>query len=295
MRTVETSSDFDLLGGQLFEAVNFARFGFDSRLKLFDHVRDETLEAGGMFVADRGRWFMTRDSLPGDVAVKALGVDRRALYVETAPLATQQVNEALTEKNVAARYDESMHSFVTFSGRVLLTVTDAEVSPDFMPRALWTIFWSSLRVADLELALKIADAVYAKSAWQVAPEHGDLLVATRATGDLRVELAQMMVQMLAREQRPLLSLEPRAQHIQSMRLEMRPILHLERSLLNAGPEALEEYAKRDLSPEGQRRTMQILVFVLAGRIKREINQRLSWKQARRAAHGMIFRTSASVP
>ena len=79
MRTTQGAADFDLLGGQLFEAVKFARSDFDSAAKLFDHVRNENLAASEMFYADRLRWFMVGDSLPGDVSVKALGVDRRAL------------------------------------------------------------------------------------------------------------------------------------------------------------------------------------------------------------------------
>lgn len=291
MRTTQGAADFDLLGGQLFEAVKFARSDFDSAAKLFDHVRNENLAASEMFYADRLRWFMVGDSLPGDVSVKALGVDRRALYLETSPLLVDEINEALADSRVAARFDRRTRSFIAHSGRTLLTVTDAAVRQDFMPRVLWTIFWARLHAPDLELAFKVADAVYGRSVWQSdRGRDGHMSEAVQAVGAPRMELVHTMVQTLAYEQRPLLSIVPSPDPVQSMRMEIRPLLNLERRLLDAGSEELEQFAQRDLSPEGQRRTMRVLLFVLAGRIKREINQRLSWKQARRVAHGTVFRT-----
>lgn len=282
--------EYDLLGGQLLCALAFARSGFSLDERLLDHVREETFSAREMFELSGKRYFMTGDSLPGDAAVKAIGVDARALYLETSPLSPDDVKEVLKSRRLAVSFRESTHTFVTLAGKPLATVTTGKVPSGTEPRCLWTILWRTMRAEDLELALKVTDAVYSHSAWQQEESRASVDGATRTMLKRDFELSLEIVQMLQLEQRPILSLEMAG--ILTQRLELRMLQRVERQLLDATPEEIRAYAERDLSPEGQRKTMQVFLFVLARRLKEALKDKhLSWKQARRLVRQAVSKKS----
>lgn len=280
--------ELDLLGDQLLNALKFARSGFSPELLLTDHVEQESVRASVMFECQRrGCWFMRQASLPGDLAVKAIGIDGRALQLETALLDPSGVERALREHVVALTYDARTCTFRTVSGsRPVATVTTGKVPRGVSPRCLWTILWRSLAPESLQLAIRAADAVYRQSAYADDGEALTTQGAAREIGKIDIELRLDIVQMLAHEQRPILSLGM----LPTLAMELRPIQALERRLLTMSPEELAEYAMSDLSAAGQRRILQAFIFTLAGRIKRSMPElNLSWKRARAIARARIFR------
>lgn len=290
----------DLLGQQLVMALQFAESGFNTDLALEDSVTDAPVRAGEAFQKkERNRWFMRWDSLPGHVGIKAIAVDRDAIYLETAPFDTERIRELIAERMLPVSYDEKRRCFVdTSTGKPLITVTiaDAKVrqatrNRELAPRCMWTL---PLDVDPIRkrTMIALADLVYTDDAYRVedvetqvpdAPVHS-FAGAQRMTMQLQMELRQT----LELEQRPLLSLTTEQRLEQ--RLEIQQVLALEQRIGHMSFEELLEYANSDPSPEGQHRVLKVFVFVLAGRVKRALaatQPNMTWREARRVARTLV--------
>lgn len=83
---MEGKNKFDILGDQMMAALSFAKFKFAGEVELFDSVEGKTVSGKELFQKQGKRWFMRPESLPGDLCVKALGIDHKGIYLETAPI-----------------------------------------------------------------------------------------------------------------------------------------------------------------------------------------------------------------
>lgn len=291
--------ELDLLGGQLVLALQFMEAGFDTSKVLQDGVRSAELPAGDIFEKRGPRWFMRNDSLPGDLTVKAIGVDDGGVYLETALPDTEEVAEVIVKQMLPLAY-RGGQIVDTTTDRVLATVTygprrgDKRARSDkefdrLAPRCLWTIPRTDDPIRKTA-AIRLADAIYSAGAFELEGLEDEAVSAGPVTSVAMVQRMSMemglhLQQRLAIEQRPLLALEmaPRLEQ----RLEIRQLLALEHRILHMRPDQILEYVAKDASPEGLRRALHVFHFVLAGQIKRGLKERdgrdISWKDARRLA------------
>ena len=103
-----------------------------------------------------------------------------------------------------------------------------------------------------------------------------------------------LVQRLDVEQKPILSLkqEQRPDLIMTQTLQLQQLQRLELAILSMNLQELAEYALQDTSPEGQKKTIKVFQFVLAGKLKRtweasSEGRVMTWKQARQLARSMV--------
>lgn len=91
------------------------------------------------------------------------------------------------------------------------------------------------------------------------------------------------------EQRPVLSLktEIRQEQRLEMRMELQQIMALQYKILRMNEEELVDFASQDTSEKGQKKMMNIMRFVVAGRVKKA-KPDLSWRDARKLAYKLIM-------
>lgn len=288
----------DLLGEAVYAALNFALSGFNPELTFESSVVNRRVRCGDAFAQQNGRWFMTTDYLPGDVNIKAVGVDAEFIFVETSPLDVGEVTAVIRKHMLPVTWDRRRRMILDSSTRRMIgRIEDqndlkVELPKELSGRCLWTIPWAKLEESRRREAIRLIDLVYTAGAYDqpTDDEAEEAAAPTAQTQRLRLELG--LQQRLQLEQRPMLALtqQMRIAGIQTTRMELTQILGLQQSILRMGPAQLETFANRDLTPEGQARTLQIFLFVLAGQVKRamaDTHPDMTWKQARRMARQLV--------
>lgn len=285
----KNQTELDLFGEILSNGVEFARQGFASDLMLHDGVQDEYFPAGEMFQTDESgrRWILSQDSLPGDLAIKAVAVDCRNLFLEISPVDLSAAGEALEERRIAAEF-LPVQLRTTAGRRIAVRMSASEGNPEhgISPRQLWAIPWKDRR-QDCELAIRAFDAVYTAGAYLSGEL--DMGATLPAASSPRPEMQmRMSIQLqLQQEQRPVLLLEGRPDLLQVQRLELRGIMGLQNSVLQMTPDELERWAHGECQkPSGARKVYSVIVFTLAGRIRR-VQPSLNWREARTKARRLI--------
>lgn len=275
--------EYDLLGEQLFVTVDFARHNFDLSRKYADVMRaGDVISAANMFRKEGRRWFMNNDSLPGDLVLKAIAVDKQQLFVELAPLNEAEVTDALEKAKVPVTYHAGDRCFRGPKRRQLIRLTSTQQAKDMAPRCMWIISWTRLGVEQLQLAIRTVDALHTAGIFSqegLEVEGAGPIISSAHIPTLRLELA--LQQRLQIEQRPYLSQRPEGRL--EMRLEIQQIMALQIRVLRMTATELEAWAMEDLSEQGQREKIRVMQFVLAGKIKKVMPAGTTWKQTREMA------------
>lgn len=276
--------EMDILGDQLMATLAFARSGFNPETELQDAVHDEAILAGKMFYKSGKRWFMVQDSLPGDINLKAIAADADGILLETAPLNGKKVAEALWEEKVAANFRDDRFLSLNDAELARLVPARRKLPKKIAPRQLWTIPWSKLSEHDQQLAVEVMDTISSADAYeQAAPLSGVNLSAAGMLAKPSLDLRMDLRQMLELEQRPILTGRL------DTSLELQGIMAIQHKLLTMTQDEIEAWAAAEVQkPDGERRVRNILVFVMARRIRDAMPERkMSWKQLRAAARKIL--------
>jgi len=274
--------DFDLLGKQLLVALRFAEQGFPEDEVFECAVTQSSAPAGELFKKSGKRYFMRADSLPGHVAVKALGVSATHLFLETTRLDLERAKEVCEEESLPVVFTTQR---VEKDGRQLVEFkypTSQQTKKGMGNRCLWSMKWSGLPAAERKLLLRAADAVYSHDAYESYEEGVSLPqeVVTSVQGAQKMELRLNLElqQRLVQEQRPELSLE----------MELRPeiMLAMVQRIKRMTSEEVVAEAMKDPSPAGQRKFVNWIVCTLAEPVVKA-NPNTSWREARAAIRKLI--------
>lgn len=282
----------DFLGSQLMLAVSFLESGFDPNLQLEDTVASQSTRASEVFSCQEERWFMRDESIPGHLAIKAIGVDENGLYIETSPLNAEKVQEVIQDLMLPFAYDAKGGTFSdTTTRQPLIRIGSPVKVPELGARCLWTIPLKGIKPIRWKAVIRLADALFTADAYDVEPIEQETfgpIVSEPAVKKMSMQLQISLHQRLEIEQRPILSLrqELRPQMLGEMRLELRKLLAIEQKILNMSPQELEEFVVRHAIEHGEERTRSILLFAIAGRIK-AVAQELTWREARKISLKLV--------
>lgn len=288
----EKSEEFGLLGAQIALVLHAFRSPEASHRC---HVRNEEVAAKDLLPGDTSRRFLTYDSLPGILAVKAIGIDARTLFVELAPYDPMLVKEAELPKGV--RVDIAKHSI--WHGRIkIASVAYApdDVAKEHGARWLWMISWSGLTEEEIRIAIRTLDILDIENAYEEPSETAD---AVNGPMDApRMELRLGFQLQLIQEQVPILAM--RMEQSQQLGMRQQQILTLEqmqrfeRWLQRNPEEAIEQALARDSSPEGQFRLVKFILFKVARDVKHaadQVGRPVEWREARRIAKKLLYQSA----
>lgn len=285
----------ELFYTQLMQAVLYALSGFDKTLMLFDVVTSNRIAAGDLFEKMGKRFFMKGESVLGDMCLKAIAIDTKALFIETSPLDADEVKRTLQEEEMGVTYDP-LHGLFKAGKTTLIRITTRPFNAaeeGLAPRCLWTISWPKLSLEERELAVCVADAIYGQNAFSHDVVDGDSgAFASSGTPRQEQRLQLGLLQQLQMEQRPVLSMEYNyeARAELQMSQELRHLLVMQHRMDGMGETELQEY----LAAAGPTMAMKTFLFVLAGRFKRalaEQDREVTWREARRLARVAVSRST----
>lgn len=300
-----SSNGFDDIGTILKNAIAFRRSSFEASLTFEDPIAaGEQVAAHTMFTNTGGRWFLRYESLPGIVAMKAIGVDVDGLYLETSPIPKDDLTAIIREHRLPLRISPDGGQITTSSARQLVVRIErltTEIDKGLSEaRELWTIPLSGLQDVHVEHVVRLADLVYTKNSYETSEpdeavgevgEHPTMRMQLGFQQQLQLSQRPLLAQRQEQEQKLEQKQELRREQTQEMqlgqRLEIQQILSLQYQILRMSEEELLAFAMKDPTPAGQKRTLNVLIFVLAGRVK-NLKPSLPWKEARRIARKSVY-------
>lgn len=298
-------NEFDDIGTILTNALAFRRSSFAGGTNFLDPIAaGEQVPGHVMFTSTEGRWFLRYESLPGIVAMKAVAVDVDGIYLETAPVPAKDLTEIIRKSKLPLRVSTDGTQIIASSSKqpvVIITRTTVDLEGFTETRELWTIPVGGLQDIHVQHAIRLADLVYTKNVYETGEEEP----AGEDDGQPTMRMQLGFQQQLQMSQRPMLAqrleqkteqrleqkteqkLETTTEMRTEMRMELRQILALQYQILHMTEEELIAFATKDTTPTGQKRTLGILIFVLAGRVK-NLKPALTWKEARRIARKSVY-------
>jgi hypothetical protein len=242
------------------------------------------LPAKAMFQESGGRWFLRAESVPGDLSIKAIGVDKSGLYIETAPLEPGRVSGAIIEEMLPFSFDADQRIFSDVHTNAKLISFSKPVKPEtgLDARSLFTILLKDVSPVRRKSAVRLMDMLYTKSCF--APEETEDIVSAPVSMQQVQRLQLGLQQKLTVEQRPWLALRNKGEGTVQNELgaELRLLFTLERRLISMKPDELLDFIVEYVNKNGEERTKNILLFTIAGQIKQTM-PKLTWKEARRLA------------
>lgn len=287
----ESGYIYDLLGEQLLLAYRFVNSGFDKSLEGYDVINNEECQMGAIFEKQNGKWYLGYDSLPGDMSIKAIAVDASAIYLETGLLDSERVINVLVDNMSPFGYDSENNCFMDLSKNekiidIIQSSDDDDYPGDLMQRSMWILPIMSDKVRMMAM-LRLADEIYSSSAYEVES------VSEAKVDKMSLKVNLEFQQKLGLEQRPILSLNQSLKVEQKLetRLEIKQIMAISMKLLRMNEAELIEFAAQDASKTGQKRTINIFLFALAGKFKPVLEKQrgytITWKEARKYARRSI--------
>lgn len=276
----------DLFGQQLLVVLRFIQSNFDLAGSFDDVVTAEkAVSAKELFINEGKQWILRPDSLPGDLALKAVAFSRRTLFLELAPLDLGEVQKMIAEEMLPISLDE-MYVRNATTRKILARVGSTEHPKhediELAPRCLWSIRISSLNEAEKHAIVDFLDRIYSAGVFSregIEDEEEELVsVSDHRKPKIELRLSLRLQLRLAMEQRAMLSRVQRPEG----RLELQQIFALQNTILHMDEEQLVEFIVNSNETRGNGATSSILLFVATGRVK-TAKPSLSWKQARQIA------------
>ncbi len=278
----------DLLGAQLMLALQFYESNFNTNLTLVDTVSaEEKYSCKELFNRQGKVWCLRAESIPGNLTIKSISVDKRNLYLETAPLNWDGVAQVLKDQMLPFDCNPTQRRFSdSTNGQKLITISKP-TSPKYegtslAPRCLWTIPLIGQDAIRRKMMIKLADVIYTADAYSYQGIGGEKIAVEGSGKGGRLELQVLLeLQMqLQAEQRAILSLRGALRG--ELRLELQQILGLYYSIVRMNEDELLKFIVDHTEKHGEKTTVQVLNFALAGKIKRA-QPKLTWREARAMA------------
>lgn len=299
---MENRYDFDVLGSQILLAYQFFKSSFKGEEIVIDTIEDQQVELRSVFTEKDGRWFMKNESVPGDISIKAIALDKDNLYVETSLLDLNAVRQVIADEMLPFKHSVAKHGFIdTSSQKKLISVASANAKQTLMlngmdQRCLWTIPWHKDEKRILA-CIYLADCIFSANAFRENPGVS-INTNVRRPGDvqkLEMKLNLELQQKMLIEQRPVLSLnisqKTEMQARTELQLQVLPMLALEARIGKMTEAEVIEYFTKDLTADGQKRATSVIAFIMARKIKNSLaiqGKIVTWKAARRIARQLIF-------
>lgn len=257
------------------------------------HVRHEELSGADLLAGDGSRRFLVYDSLPGTLNNKAIGIDKKMLFVELTPFDEARIRGELTLPQ-GTRIDRG----ALWRGRRKLASMmrgSPKVEQQHGMRALWTVPWSDLPSDDLQAAIACLDYLDVEGAYMedtsLEGGVGSISVSSSsAAGGQRLEMRLGLQLQLIEVQVPILSVRGEMQTAMKLDLEFTQMLRFEKLLERNAEEAIRSLLEQDSSAEGQQRLASFILFKLARDVKKaaaEKGPEISWSRARQIVRGMM--------
>lgn len=139
--------------------------------------------------------------------------------------------------------------------------------------------------------VRILDVFYTRGCFTV--EEGDEPISMPTSQKVLQRVELNLQHRLMMEQRPLLSVTDSSgvETRTELTFEFRQLLALNYQLLNMSEERLIEFTTEYVQKKGEERMKQVLLFTLAGKIKRTM-PKLTWKSARILAKKLSLTSSS---
>ncbi len=291
--------ELDHLGTQLLIARDFFNSGFTADVEVEDPIRNEKIRVSEMFVrpeAEEQPWLMAEASLPGVLAIKAVGISTDGVLLETAPLDVVRVNAILEERGLAFTFKKGGFYSIRGPKKCVISVSHpAEVAVEQIegeeqltvgPRCLWIMRLKDLTLVQQATIISLADAVYAENAFVEEEVELDASGSAGSVGQVRAmvqRLEQTFQLRLMLEQKPVLMMAQKMGMRGEMQqqLQVTQLFALQRQMLAA---ATDEQTVIRLFQEitaklGQKRLMDAIIWTLAGKLV-QANPKLTYKAAR---------------
>ena len=283
--------NLDYMGEVLQNVFRFLDSGFSLSLTLYDTINKVSIGGSTMFSNINGRWHLRSESLPGDLAISAIAIEKSMLFMETSPFDASVFQRLMEETGMPFHYDESRREIFDRNNVVLMIISKPEVirvGDDAMPpRCLCRLPLVNCTPFTRWQIVMLVDQMFTKGVF-IAPDESRSN-AGAAAQELRLELNMNLIQALELVQRPLLSLkmENRAELNTSMQMDrVQALLMLQRQVLNMSHEELLVFTAEQVAKHGEVYVLQIFTFILAGKIKK-IRPTLTWKKAREVARKIM--------
>lgn len=301
---MENHYDFDVLGTQLVLAYQFFKSNFNGEDIVADAIEGQQVALKSIFIEKAGRWFMKNESVPGDISIKAIALDKDNLYLETSLLDLDAVRHIIADEMLPFKHSVAKHGFIdTSSQKKLISVVNANARQALMlggmdQRCLWTIPWHKEEKRNLA-CIYLADCIFSANAFR---ENPGVSINTNVHRQDDVQKLEMRLnlelqQKMLIEQRPVLSLrisqETELQTRTELQLQVLPMLALEARINRMTEAEVIEYFTKDLTTDGQKKATRVIAFIMARKIKNSLAKQgktVTWKAARRIARQLIFRS-----
>jgi len=290
---MEETSELGLLGQQIM--LTITAFQAEPETALYCAVRGDYFTASEILTGENERKFLVYDSLPGALDVKAIGLDKKTLFLELTPFDFERLQE----------YQDELPEGISFRAdgmwcgrRKLAHMGKGPMKPDDEHgiRALWMLNWSELEPELLAKAIETFDLADSVGAYVFDPAVQDDSPSMSGSKKPAMELRMNFQLQLIHEQVPILALrlEPRTEQRTEQRLELtlEQTLRFERWLERNPEEAVQAYLASHPTPQGARHLASLIQFKLARDVKtvaKRDGKEISWRQARRIVRKMVNR------
>lgn len=280
----------ELLGLIVQRAIAFAKSGFDPAFVYDDCVGLETVPASDAFTRDpKGKiWLLCQDRLPFDATIQAVGIDRRQLFIETAPIDMEAVMSMIADERsdlvlTRCTHGQRKGSYELRTPRssaplaVLIPGAQEEIPTELGPRWLTIVHWTRRSAEDIASIAWLIDQTHQQNLYVPQLEESGSATAVPISG-----MKQQQVMDIQMQQQPHLMLNMGISG--QMRTELQAMLVLQQTLLRLPEAELPAFVARSFKERGVEGTFRVIRFVLAGRIKRA-HPHLTWPEARARARG----------
>ncbi len=277
--------ELDLLGDLLTSALKYRESGFDGDVVLHDETTQSDLKAKDMFAKQGERYFMRQESIPGDLAIKAIAVDKNGVYLETAPLNAEEISLVIVDEMMPISFASDGFFKDIHTQKILISVSKpVKPEKELGMRCMITALLGDLSSRQQKMSIEVLDLLYTRGCFSVEDEE-TVSAPTSQRIVQRLELG--LQQKLSAEQRPLflLGAYAAAQGRTELRTDLLALLSLEHRILTMDGDELLDFIVEYVGKNGVERTKNILLFTIAGRIKRTM-PKLTWKDARSLAKKM---------
>lgn len=244
---------------------------------------------GDFFTKHKGVWVLNSDSLPSDFSIKSIAVSRKAIMVETAPVAWPAYGRAAQDWSGGAFFAmPARRQVLAHDGRTVLAVISDICQPPYKhglgqpaPRVMWTILFS-LPQDLLDEAARAVDVAYHQVGALMVPDEGEDVSGSSGSQSMKpkFKLDTSLRPML--EQTPHLSLEMRT----TQELQFAMLCQQARHLARMPEETAMNFVQDVAQSLGTSAAFNLLLTSLSQRVK-DANPGITWKQARTASRRML--------
>lgn len=299
MSMAMTMDQFGLFGEILFLIERFIESGFDEKAVYNDPVSKDSLSGEMIFYKSDGYWYLRYESLPGNLAVRAIGFDDKQLYLETGTWVDEGLKQVLDAENL--RYcplREGGAEIKNASGQTMLHSAKSVIpkigEAMLHPRMLCTAPFGQLDRDNRQEIIAFLDKLFDAGAWSNPdPEASGAEMGNVPVDQKQVQLMSMnLIQALEMEQRPMLRLV----RLRKMRLTQQQnlaMLFVNQNQILTAIDQGNEAKLADIIIDCQKRfgtrgTDNLTIFVRAGMYKKQY-PKLDWPAARRYARADFYR------